>query len=146
METILFVVIAILLMVAGILYFFLNRALNVNDRQAELILTLTNQNVDAEDANAKLEAWFEEFKSRLIYSYQRIKAIDASGHFVADDEVGYFFTELKGLIERLYELGIVDETEKQEIQEAPKLTTEELQNILAKRKSATVSSIKEENR
>ena len=36
---------------------------------------------------------------------QRIKTIDKNGSFSSDDEVGYFFKELKNIINELNSLG-----------------------------------------
>jgi hypothetical protein len=127
------------------LYFSLKRALDRNTNLEEEIIAYENQNAEALTANEQLYTWFEEFKARTIDAYQRIKSIDASGHFEADDEVGYFFKELKSLIERLHALGIMDETEKEKattINET-KITTEELQKVLSKRNSAILTGRKE---
>lgn len=128
----------VLLIVCGVLYFLLRRALSVHNALTEANVLLQTDNDNAYAANSNLETWFEEFKGRIVYAYQRIKTIDAQGSFEADDEVGYFFKELKAIIERLYELGIMDETEKQEALSvtAPKITTEEINKILTERIAA----------
>jgi len=137
METVLIILLILFGACTIFLYFALRRSLNINDALEDENTALTNSNV-------MFEQWFNEFKSRAITAYQRIKIIDASGHFEADDEVGYFFTELKSLIERLHELGIIDETEKQEIEEGiPKITTQKLQEVLSQRNVAVFTRKKE---
>jgi hypothetical protein len=128
----------VMMIVSGGLYYLLRRALARTTELEEGITVLENQNTEAVNANAQLATWFEEFKSRVVYSYQRIKIIDAKGSFEADDEVGYFFKELKELIERLHEIGVMDEVEKQEALavETPKITTEELAKVLSQRNAA----------
>ena len=135
--------IGILLLLGGLvslifLYVSLKRALSVNEQLIVAISTLEEENALVYQTNSNFELWFNEFKLRVVDSYQRIKSIDASGHFEADDEVGYFFKELKSLIERLHELGIMDEIEKQDAEKTndSKITTEELQNILSKKRAA----------
>lgn len=121
-----------------VLFLLLRRAMNLNATLEENIATLGEENSAFIASNNSYDAWFEELKTRLVDAYLRIKTIDASGHFEADDEVGYFFTELKSLIERLHELGIIDEFEKTDIDEGTKrITSEELKEILAKRKVAS---------
>jgi len=124
------------------LYYALKRALKVNEEQTVALSTVEDNNAELLKANDSLVLWFDEFKSRVIASYQRLKIIDSSGHFEADDEVGYFFKELKSVIERLHELGIIDEIEKDSalsVADAPKITQEELQKVLAKRNVAAAS-------
>ena len=128
------------------MYVFLKRALSTVEQQQVAITLLEEENASALNSNNQYDAWFEEFKAQVITAYQRIKTIDASGHFEADDEVGFFFTELKSIIERLYVLGIIDDIEKQEALDTIKAknTTEEIQKILAQKRSASISSIREE--
>jgi len=129
------------MVVSGILAIVVQRALRSNrELEDEHELLLNNIN-EAQDANMRLAAWFEEFKNRVVYSYKRMKSIDEKGAFEADDEVGFFFKELKEIIERLYQLGVIDETEKEEALtvEAQKITTEAIQEALAKRNTATIT-------
>ena len=50
----------------------------------------------------------------------QLKLIDDKGHFEADDEVGFFFDEMKLLgqeLEQLFETEVDDEEEKKEEQD-----------------------------
>lgn len=38
-----------------------------------------------------------QFQQIITYATERMKTIDASGHYEADDETGFFFEELKQL-------------------------------------------------
>ena len=69
--------------------------------------------VRAVDRISYFEKWTEEFLQRIYNAYVELKAIDKSGHFEADDEVGYFFKSLTEIMERLFEMGIIDEDEVQ---------------------------------
>ena len=59
------------------------------------------------------------FNNRTEYINQQLKLIDDKGHFEADDEVGFFFEEIKLLSSQLDELfepldEVVDENKKKE--------------------------------
>ena len=59
------------------------------------------------------------FNNRIEYIKQQLKLIDDKGHFEADDEVGFFFEEIKLLSSQLDELfepldEVVDENKKKE--------------------------------
>ena len=59
------------------------------------------------------------FNNRTEYINQQLKLIDDKGHFEADDEVGFFFEEIKLLSSNFEELfepldGVVDENKKKE--------------------------------
>ena len=59
------------------------------------------------------------FNNRIEYIKQQLKLIDDKGHFEADDEVGFFFEEIKLLSSNFEELfepldGVVDENKKKE--------------------------------
>jgi len=38
-----------------------------------------------------------QFQQIIEYSTEKMKAVDASGHYIADDETGFFFDQLKEL-------------------------------------------------
>jgi len=59
------------------------------------------------------------FNNRTEYINKQLKLIDDKGHFEADDEVGFFFEEIKLLSSQLDELfepldEVVDENKKKE--------------------------------
>ena len=59
-----------------------------------------------------LETWIEDFSDRMNEAYKDMHLIDAKGVFEADDEVGFFFDEVKQLgtqLEELFETEEVDD-------------------------------------
>ena len=51
-----------------------------------------------------LETWMESFSNSVYQIQSDLKDIDSRGHFEADDEVGFFFEEIKLLSSDLEEL------------------------------------------
>ena len=52
-----------------------------------------------------LESWVNQFSKTITDMNQEIKKIDSKGSFESDDEVGYFYKELKRIINQLNTLG-----------------------------------------
>tara|TARA_R110000744_G_scaffold73536_2_gene147188 strand:+ start:2438 stop:2710 length:273 start_codon:yes stop_codon:yes gene_type:complete len=52
-----------------------------------------------------LETWVSHFSKTITEMNQEIKKIDSKGSFESDDEVGYFFKELKRIINQINTLG-----------------------------------------
>jgi len=61
-----------------------------------LYMYITRYNIVKIDYD-ELEPKFKYISSRITFIGNKLKVIDASGHFESDDEVGFFFTELKAL-------------------------------------------------
>ena len=59
----------------------------------------------SEEYVENLETWVNQFSKTITDMNQRIKKIDKNGSFSSDDEVGYFFKELKNIINKLNSLG-----------------------------------------
>ena len=59
----------------------------------------------SEEYVENLETWVKEFSKTIIDMNKEIKKIDNRGSFSSDDEVGYFFKELKTIINKLNNLG-----------------------------------------
>ncbi len=59
----------------------------------------------SEEYVENLETWVNQFSKTITDMNQRIKKIDKNGSFSSDDEVGYFFKELKNIINELNSLG-----------------------------------------
>ena len=51
-----------------------------------------------------LETWVETFTRRIQYIQEDLKAIDSTGHFEADDEVGTIFKQIQDTIDQLSDL------------------------------------------
>ena len=88
------------------------------------------------------EKWTEEFLQRAYFAYEELQRIDASGHFEADDEVGYFFKSLKEIMNRIFEMGVINEEEieeqRKEVQE--RFSAEEINRALAENKKARTAA------
>ena len=52
-----------------------------------------------------LESWVNQFSKSITSINQEMKKIDHKGSFESDDEVGYFYTELKRILNQLNNLG-----------------------------------------
>ena len=59
-----------------------------------------------------LETWMESFSNSVYQIQSDLKDIDSRGHFEADDEVGFFFEELK-------EIGKILDNLFEEVDDAP---------------------------
>ena len=56
-----------------------------------------------EKSNEEFELFFNDIKQTVNNSTSRMRQIDRLGSFEADDETGYVFKELKGIVEQLNE-------------------------------------------
>ena len=56
--------------------------------------------------NEILEDFIKKQSDAIDYCDRRLKTIDDRGSFIADDEVGWFFTELKKIQEALNEFRL----------------------------------------
>ena len=64
------------------------------------------------------EDLIEEVYNVIDFTHDRIKTIDNSGHFESDDEIGFFFEEVKRLQELLDNIfEIQEETDAEEKKE-----------------------------
>ena len=58
------------------------------------------------------ENLIEQFQQIVIFATEKMKQVDAKGHYESDDETGFFFTQLKEL--QLLLDGIFEEEQTQE--------------------------------
>ena len=75
-----------------------------------IIYNLLRKYEQGEEYIENLETWVREFSKTITDMNREIKKIDNKGSFSSDDEVGYFFTELKAIIKKLDTLGDEDDT------------------------------------
>ena len=59
----------------------------------------------SEEYVENLETWVNEFSKTITDMNRELKKIDGKGSFESDDEVGYFYKELKRIIHQLNTLG-----------------------------------------
>jgi len=58
---------------------------------------------ELEKSNEEYELLFDDMKQTLNNSASHMRQIDRLGSFESDDETGYVFKELKGIVEQLNE-------------------------------------------
>ena len=61
------------------------------------------KNEKAEDIILSQNKFINELNKTINYTNQKLKQIDYKGSFEADDEIGFFFKEVKQLQEKLNE-------------------------------------------
>jgi len=60
---------------------------------------LLRKNERAEDIVTQYNEYLTEFNKQIKFTSERLKEIDAKGTFESDDEIGWFFTQIKNLQE-----------------------------------------------
>ena len=55
------------------------------------------------------ENFIIQFQQIIEYSTEKMKTVDSSGHYIADDETGFFFDQLKELQTLLNNIFELDE-------------------------------------
>lgn len=70
-----------------------------------VIYNLLRKYEQGEEYIENLETWVTHFSKTITDMNKEIKKIDRKGAFSSDDEVGYFFKELKVIIGKLNTLG-----------------------------------------
>tara|TARA_R100000008_G_scaffold59244_1_gene36949 strand:- start:1215 stop:1490 length:276 start_codon:yes stop_codon:yes gene_type:complete len=63
----------------------------------------------SEEYVENLETWVNQFSKNITNMNQQLKKIDEKGSFESDDEVGYFYKQLKKMIDQLNTLGADEE-------------------------------------
>lgn len=75
-----------------------------------VIFNLLRKYEQGEEYIENLESWVNQFSKSITSINQEMKKIDHKGSFEADDEVGYFYKELKRILNQLNTLGEDDDT------------------------------------
>lgn len=70
-----------------------------------IIYNLLRKYEQGEEYIENLESWVQRFSKTITDMNRQIKKIDKNGSFSSDDEVGYFFKELKNILSQLDNLG-----------------------------------------
>ena len=70
-----------------------------------VIHNLLRKYEQGEEYIENLETWVNQFSKSITNINQELKKIDHKGSFESDDEVGYFYKELKRIITQLNTLG-----------------------------------------
>ena len=64
------------------------------------------------------EELITQFQQIISFSSEKMKQVDASGHYESDDETGFFFQQLKDLQNLLNDIFETEETEDAKSSEA----------------------------
>lgn len=67
---------------------------------------LLRKNERYEDALSAYQSFITQFQKQVIASDKKLKEIDSKGLFDSDDEIGWFFTQLKEIQKNLTEFKI----------------------------------------
>lgn len=70
-----------------------------------VIYNLLRKYEQGEEYIENLESWVNQFSKTITDMNKELKKIDNKGSFESDDEVGYFYKELKRIIHQLNTLG-----------------------------------------
>jgi len=70
-----------------------------------VIYNLLRKYEQGEEYIENLETWFVQFSKTVTNMNKEMEKIDKKGAFSSDDEVGYFFKQLKKIIKQLNTLG-----------------------------------------
>jgi hypothetical protein len=73
---------------------------------------LLRKNEKQEDILAQYLLYLDQLSKVIEHSDARLKKIDAKETFKSDDEIGWFFEEIKVIQERLNNFKIIDGSEK----------------------------------
>jgi hypothetical protein len=93
-----------------IFYILLSISISINIVLGFIIFNLlrkleTHEDVisELEKSNEEYELLFSDMKRTINNSASKMRQIDRLGSFESDDETGYVFKELKGIVEQLNE-------------------------------------------
>lgn len=67
---------------------------------------LLRKNEHYEDALSAYQEFIRQFQKQVVASDKKLKEIDSKGLFDSDDEIGWFFTQLKEIQKNLTEFKI----------------------------------------
>ena len=81
------IIISLLILVAGVLSYTTYNLLKKNEKQ--------------EDILASYLSYMDQLSKIIEHSSERLKKIDNKGTFESDDEIGWFFEQIKVIQERL---------------------------------------------
>ena len=69
-------------------------------------VNLLRKNERYEDALSAYQSFITQFQKQVVASDKKLKEIDSKGLFDSDDEIGWFFTQLKEIQKNLTEFKI----------------------------------------
>jgi hypothetical protein len=93
------IIISLLILVAGVLSYTTYNLLKKNEKQ--------------EDILASYLIYMDQLSKIIEHSSERLKKIDNKGTFESDDEIGWFFEQIKVIQERLNNFKLTDGGEEE---------------------------------
>ena len=95
-----------------ILAVFLLASIFVNINQLRKQESQSEYIEELENSNTEYYTFFQKLKSQISESNSKLKQIDRLGSFESDDEIGFFFKEVKEIQEVLNEFQVKEIQEK----------------------------------
>jgi hypothetical protein len=92
------IIITLLVLVAGVLSYTTYNLLKKNEKQ--------------EDILASYLIYMDQLSKIIEHSSERLKKIDNKGTFESDDEIGWFFEQIKVIQERLNNFKLTNDGEE----------------------------------
>lgn len=79
-----------------------------------VIRNVLRKNEKQEDILVKYLNYLDSLSKTIAYIDEKLSKIDAKGTFESDDEIGWFFREIKGMQKGLTNFKLIDGEEKEE--------------------------------
>ncbi len=79
-----------------------------------VIRNVLRKNEKQEDILVKYLNYLDSLSKTIAYIDEKLSKIDAKGTFESDDEIGWFFREIKGMQKGLTSFKLIDGEEKEE--------------------------------
>ena len=79
-----------------------------------VIRNVLRKNEKQEDILVKYLNYLDSLSKTIAYIDEKLSKIDAKGTFESDDEIGWFFREIKGMQKGITNFKLIDGEEKEE--------------------------------
>jgi precorrin-6x reductase len=85
------------------------------------VRNLLKKNEQQEDVLARYLDYMDSLSKTIEYIDEKLKKIDLKGTFQSDDEIGWFFREVQGMLFKLLNFKLIDEKDDREKSEEEKV-------------------------
>tara|TARA_B110000967_G_scaffold79705_1_gene82441 strand:+ start:1408 stop:1734 length:327 start_codon:yes stop_codon:yes gene_type:complete len=85
------------------------------------VRNLLKKNEQQEDVLARYLNYMDSLSKTIEYIDEKLKKIDLKGTFQSDDEIGWFFREVQGMLFKLLNFKLIDEKDDREKSEEEKV-------------------------
>ena len=85
------------------------------------VRNLLKKNEQQEDVLARYLDYMDSLSKTIEYVDEKLKKIDLKGTFQSDDEIGWFFREVQGMLFKLLNFKLIDEKDDREKSEEEKV-------------------------